>query len=229
MQHRHFHRRAAALVLSIAALSLATAQPAEAAGRQVALWNMSDSGATMHDSSGHGHDGDLHGVTTGRTGYTGTGKAFGFFGDPSFAQVPDSSELNPSTSTFSFTMHIKLRSRPSDGVEDFDVLRKGLGSTEGGSYKLEILSSGTAFCDFRGSSADGSVSSSAALSVASWHTVTCARTATAVRVTVDGHTRSRSVSTGTIKNSGSLYIGARSSQGGDQYRGTVDAVSVTKG
>ena len=188
---------------------------------------MGDTGSTMHDATGHGHDGTLHSVTTGRPGYTGSGKAFGFSGDPSFVSVPDSADLNPSRSSFSFTLHLNYPARPSAAAEDFDVLRKGRGTSEGGSFKLEILTSGAAFCDFRGSAADGSVSSSSALTTGRWHTVTCSRTSSTV--TVDGTSRTKSVSTGTISNSGSLYIGARSSSGGDQYRGTVDAVSVSKG
>ena len=229
MQHRRLLRHALVAAGAAGALALGTALPAAAAGAQVALWNMGDSGGTMHDSTGHGHDGTLHDVTTGVAGYTASGKAFGFSADPAFVTVPSATPLNPGTSSFSFTLHLKYPARPSASVEDFDVLRKGLGTSEGGSYKLEILQSGTAFCDFRGSTADGFASSSSALSTGKWHTVTCSRTPSTITVTVDGSSHTKSVSTGTISNTGSLTIGARSTSGGDQYRGTIDAVSISKG
>jgi hypothetical protein len=212
-----------AAAASALGLTLAAAAPASAA-TQVALWNMGDSGSTMSDSSGHGHTGTLHNVSTGQPGTSG-GKAFGFLSHPSYVSVPSSSDLNPGTSSFSFTVHVKFSAKPSG---DYDVLRKGLSTTDGGSYKVEILSGGTAFCDFRGS-AQGSVSSSRNLADNAWHTITCARTSSTVKLTVDGATSSKSVSTGSISNSGSLYIGAKSSSGDDQYRGLIDRVSVSRG
>ncbi|MCU1475241.1 LamG-like jellyroll fold domain-containing protein [Amnibacterium sp.] len=214
-----------AAAASALGMTLAAAAPASAASTQVALWNMGDTGSTMADASGHGHTGTLHNVSTGQPG-TSSGKAFGFFSHPSYVSVPSSSELNPGTSSFSFTLHVKFSAKPSG---DYDVLRKGLSTTDGGSYKVEILAGGNAFCDFRGSSAQGSASSSGSLADNAWHTITCARTSSSVKVTVDGKTSSKSVSTGSISNSGSLYIGAKSSSGDDQYRGLVDRVSVNRG
>ena len=216
--------RTIGIVSTTAALVLGVSTMASAS-TQVALWNMGDSGSTMSDSSGHGHTGTLHNVSTGQPG-TSSGKAFGFFSHPSYVSVPSSSDLNPGTSSFSFTVHVKFSATPSG---DYDVLRKGLSTTDGGSYKVEILSGGNAFCDFRGSSAEGSVSRSGNLANGAWHTITCARTSSSVKLTVDGATSSKSVSTGSISNTGSLYIGAKSSSGGDQYSGVVDRVSVSRG
>ncbi len=216
--------RTIGIATATAALVLG-ASTAASASTQVALWNMGDSGSTMSDASGHGHTGTLHDVATGQPG-TSSGKGFGFFSHPSYVSVPSSSDLNPGTSSFSFTVHVKFSSKPSG---DYDVLRKGLSTTDGGSYKVEILSGGNAYCNFRGSSAQGAVSSSRNLADNAWHTITCSRTSSSVKVTVDGSTSSKSVSTGSISNSGSLYIGAKSSGGADQYRGVVDRVSVSRG
>lgn len=209
------------------AITLGAAAPASAS-TQVALWNMGDSGSTMADASGHGHTGTLHGVTTGQPGISG-GKGFGFFGHPSYVSVPSSSDLNPGTGSFSFSVHVRFSSKPSSSVGDYDVLRKGLSTSDGGSYKVEILKGGNAFCDFRGSTAEGSVSSSGSLADGDWHAITCSRTSSSVKLTVDGRSYSKSVKTGSISNSGSLYIGAKSSSGADQYTGLVDRVSISRG
>jgi hypothetical protein len=217
-------------LLAIAAagtLVLATAQGASAASVTVAQWSMNDTGTTMADSSGHGHAGTLHNVRPGQPGVSGT--AFQFSGKPSYVGVPSATDLNPVTSNFTVTLHVKFPARPSSSVGDFDVLRKGLSTTEGGSYKIEILQSGRAFCDFRGSTHEGSLTGANALAVNTWHTIVCSRTATSMRLTVDGSTTSKTVTTGTLSNTGNLYIGAKSSSGADQLTGFVDAVSIQKG
>jgi hypothetical protein len=197
------------------------------ASTQVALWNMGDAGTTMTDASGNGHDGKLTNVAVGQPGYAGSG--FGFLSTPSYVTVSTASQLNPGTQAFSVTLHIRFSVRPSSSVGDYDLLRKGLATTSGGSYKMEILGGGNAFCNYRGSQASGSVSSGSNLADNTWHTITCARTSTTVRLTVDAKTYSKSVSTGTISNSSSLYIGAKNGGGEDQYKGLMDLVTVSQG
>jgi hypothetical protein len=209
------------------ALVIATAQGASAATVTVAKWNMDDRGTTMTDSSGHNHNGTLHNVKTGQPGVSGT--AFQFATKPAYVSVPSATDLNPVTSNFTITLHVRFPARPTSTVGDFDVLRKGLSSTEGGSYKIEILQSGKAFCDFRGSTHEGSLTGANALAANTWHTVVCTRTATSMTLTVDGSTVSKTVTTGTISNTGNLYIGAKNSTGADQLTGSVDAVTIQKG
>jgi hypothetical protein len=210
-----------------AGLVIAAAQGASAATVTVAQWAMDDTGTTMADSSGHGHVGTLHAVTTGQPGVS--GKAFGFASKPSFVSVPTAPDLNPVTATFTVTLHVKFPAGPSGSVGDFDVLRKGLSTTDGGSYKIEILGSRHAFCDFRGATKEGSLTGTKALAVNTWHTISCTRTPTSMKLTVDGSTTSKAVTTGTISNTGNLFIGAKNSSGGDQLTGSVDAVSILKG
>lgn len=211
----------------LAAAGVLAAAPAQAA-TTVALWNMGDTGSTMKDASGHGHTGTLHRVGTGAAGYNGGG-AFSFTTKPAYVTVPSAGDLNPGSSSFGITLHVKYPSRPSAAVGDYDLLRKGFASTAGGDYKVEILGNGRAYCEFRGSAGTVSATSASAPSTGSWHTISCSRTATSVTVKVDGAATTRSGKSGTIANSGSLYIGARDSSGGDQYTGTLDAVSLTKG
>jgi hypothetical protein len=50
-----------------------------------------------------------------------------------------------------------------------------------------------------------------------------------VKLSVGGSSYTKTVTTGSISNSGSLYLGAKDGGGADQYRGTLDKVSVKKG
>ena len=87
-----------------------TIQPAPTQG-VVSLWHMDEtSGTTMVDSVGTNH-GTLHSVTTGLPGFLGS--AYGFNGVAGYVSVPSSGSLNPGSSNFSFTVHIKTTSVPA--------------------------------------------------------------------------------------------------------------------
>jgi hypothetical protein len=124
---------------------------------------------------------------------------------------------------------VRFGSRPSPSVVDYDLMRKGLSTTSGGSFKMEILGNGQASCNFRGSSAEGVMTAGPNLANNAWHTITCTRSSGSVKLTVDAAVYSRSVTTGTISNSATVYIGAKNTSGEDQYTGLMDLVSVTKG
>jgi hypothetical protein len=211
-----------------AGLALISPLSANAASVQVAYWKMNDTGTTMADSSGRGHIGALHSVRVQQAGMSGS-VGYGFLSKPSYVSVPSHSDLNPGTGNFSYTVRVRFSSRPSSSVGDYDLVRKGLASSSGGDYKMEILGSGAGYCEFRGSSGLGAVTGSTNLADNAWHTITCARTPTSVRLTVDGSTRSRTVNTGTISNSSAVYIGAKDGSGADQYTGYMDSVTVSKG
>lgn len=224
-------RRSSVLLAGAAAttaLVLGVSDSASATAVQVAYWRMSDTGTTMADSSGRGHTGTLHGVKVQQPGWSG-GLGYGFLSTPSSVTVPSASDLNPGSSAFSVTVHVRFSQKPSASVGDYDLLRKGLSDTAGGDYKLEILGSGVAFCLFRGSGGEGTVTGTTNLATNTWHTITCARTASTVRLTVDGSTRSTAKSTGTISNTSTMVLGAKNGSGEDQYRGYLDSVTITKG
>jgi hypothetical protein len=214
------------LVAAVIGVLVATAGPAWAA-TVVARWNMEDSGGTMADASGHGHTGTLHGVTVRQPGQSGLG--YGFNGKPSYVSVPSSGDFSPGTGNFRFTLSVRFSVLPSSSVGDYDLLRRGLSTTAGGDYKLEILQGGKAFCLFKGSGGEVSVTSSRNIGDNRWHTLSCARVGNSVVLTVDGVNTSRSGNTGTIANSQTLFIGAKDTAGNDQYRGLMDNVSVTVG
>jgi Concanavalin A-like lectin/glucanases superfamily len=209
------------------AVIVGIATPASAASTVVAQWNMEGSGSTMSDSSGRGHTGTLHSVTVRQPGTSGYG--YGFTKHPAYVSVPTSSDFRPGTSNYKVSMSVKTGVVPSSSVGDYDLLRVGLGSTSGGSFKVEILSNGRAFCDFRGSSGEVSVTGGPNVADNKWHRLSCTRSGSTVTLSVDGATYSRSGSTGSISNSSTLYIGAKDGGGADQYNGILDSVVITKG
>jgi hypothetical protein len=215
-----------ALAAAVIGALVATAAPAQAA-TVVARWNMEDGGTTMADATGHGHTGTLHGVAVRQPGQSGFG--FGFSGTPAYVSVPSSSAFSPGTQNIKLTASVRFSTRPSSSVGDYDIIRRGLSSTSGGDYKLEILGGGQAFCLFRGSAGQVQVTGGANLANNAWHTLSCSRAGNTVVLTVDGSSVSRTGSTGSIANSATVYIGAKNTAGADQYRGVMDNVSVTIG
>jgi hypothetical protein len=192
-----------------------------------AVWHMDDTGATMSDSTGHGLTGTLTGVTPGAPGAVGT--AFQFGARPAYVRVASSPLLNPGSSTFTVSVRVRFSVRPSTAVGDYDLVRKGLLSTKGGDWKVEILPTGYAFCLFRGSAGTVSIKHGPNLADNRWHTIACRRSGSTVRLTVDGSSWTASGSTGTISNSSSVLLGAKGSAGEDQYAGLLDEVTVSTG
>jgi hypothetical protein len=214
------------LVGAVIAALVATAAPAHAA-TVVAAWNMEDTGGKMADSSGHGHTGTSHGVTVRQPGQAGFG--YGFNGKPSYVTVPSSADFSPGTATIRITLSVRFSVLPTAAVGDYDLLRRGLSTTAGGDYKLEILGSGRAFCLFRGGGGQVSLAAGPNLADNRWHTLSCARIGKSVVLTVDGVAATKAGTTGTIANTSAVFIGAKDAAGNDQYRGLMDSVSITVG
>jgi Concanavalin A-like lectin/glucanases superfamily len=197
-----------------------------ASGATTALWHMDEtSGTTMVDSVGS-NDGTLKNIALDQSGFR--GKAYGFNGSSSVVNIPSAAGLNPGSNDFGFTLHVKFTKVPSG---DYDLLRKGLSSTTGGDYKMEILrkdsgASGKASCHFTGSNSAATKTAGPNLADGKWHTIACTKTASAIRLTVDGVSYSKSGSVGSISNSAMLTMGAKSS-GGDWFNGLMDEVSVS--
>ena len=146
------------------------------------------------------------------------------------AVAPNSASLNPGTANLRLTAHVKFTDLPTaTGVGDYDLMRKGQAGTIGGEYKMEILGGGNAYCHFQGATGViGKVSATGNLANGAWHTITCTKTATQVKVTVDGVTRAVSASVGSISNNKELVIGSQSG-GGDWYKGAMDEVVIAVG
>jgi hypothetical protein len=191
----------------------------------VALWHMDEtSGTTMFDSVGT-HNGTLHSVQLGQSGFS--GKAFGFNGSSSYVNVPSRADLNPGSANITFTIHLKTTGTPPAPPADWDLFRKGLYSKGGAEYKMEFQRTGQASCGFEGTGGYAELVAGPAINDGQWHTISCVKNATAIQVVVDGHVFSKSAKVGSIANTTAVAIGAR--PGSDWYRGQLDEASIQIG
>lgn len=215
-----------AVLALISTMMLVTAISALAAA-PAAVWHMSDP-AKMTDGSGNGN----HGTTTNVKRVSGSsGNGYRFNGSSSIAKVPSSASLNPGIADILVTAHVRFEKIP--GSEGYDVIRKGLSTTRGGGYKMEISrnaqgTSARATCTFTGSAATESITNTTNLADGSWHKISCAKSSTAIKIIVDGKTSTKKAKVGSITNAEPLTVGAKSI-GGDWYAGDMDEVSVRIG
>ena len=205
---------------------------AAAATTTVAQWNMDNTfGDTMTDSSGNGNDGTMYNIVTSGNGYI-------FDGGTSRVVVPDSPTLNPGTADFTFTVQVQFDTVPPKG-RDYDVLRKGLSTTPGGEYKIEIvygLGLAKAYCvvqDSRGREAG--LRGTHNLADNQLHTISCKKTANALIMTEDGgRARKKSASLGSVTNTAPLTLGVKVPDSpendlkqGDWYKGTMRSATIS--
>lgn len=219
-----------ALIGLVAAVAVLVPQAANASERTVASWHMNEGedASTMRDATSNGNDGDISSkVDTGETGYK--GNAYEFDGDGGLVKVPDDSTLDPGSSPYVVAVYFKSSTKPSSSVGDYDLVRKGLGTTSGGDWKVEVLRGGQAFCHFRGSSRAVNLTGDSNVVDGSWHRLVCRSTSSGVRLLVDGHEEaSTSKKPGTISNSSILTVGAKNSHD-DETTGLLDEVLIRKG
>jgi concanavalin A-like lectin/glucanase superfamily protein len=191
----------------------------------VALWHMDEtSGSTMFDSA-RTHNGALHSIKLGLPGFAGL--AYGFNGSSSYVSVPSASDLNPSASNITITIHLNTTGTPPPPPADWDVIRKGLYTTAGGEFKMEFQQTGKASCGFKGSGGYAELISGPAINNGQWHTIQCVKTASAIKLIVDGQTFSQAANVGSIANTTSVVVGAR--PGSDWYKGSLDEASIQVG
>jgi hypothetical protein len=219
------HRSAA-----VGAALFALAFPSTAASATVvAQWNMDNTfGNTMEDSSGNGNDGTTYNIVTSGGGYI-------FNGTTSKVVVPSAASLNPGTNAFSITLKIETDTVPGG---DYDLLRKGLGTTSGGDYKIELIrvnGQARAFCEMKDKAGHkGTVTGTTNLADNKLHTITCTKSSSNLKLQVDSlAVRTKSVSLGSISNTKALTIGVKSptfkGSGGDWYKGTFRSASISVG
>lgn len=188
-----------------------------------ALWHMDETtGSVAHDSVG-GHDGALHSVQLGLSGYLGS--AFGFNGSSAYISVPTSSALNPASSNITITIHVNTTGAPA--TPDWDLIRKGKYTTTGGEFKMEYQPSGQASCGFNGSAGYSELIAGPSIKDGKWHTVQCVKTSSAIKVVVDGQTFSKTANVGSISNSEPVVIGAH--PGSEFFKGSLDEASIQIG
>jgi hypothetical protein len=211
----------------VAALLAATASTAFGAS-PTALWHMDEtSGSVAKDATGNGYDGTIHNVALGVPGVLNTG--FEFNGTSSRVLVKDAPGLRAGDHDLIVTLSIAFTAVP---VDDYDLIRKGLSSSSGGDWKIEILprnGAARAYCYWKGSLGSGGKLAGPNLADGRYHKVTCEKHATTVALIVDGTRYSATKTIGRIDNTAQLSIGAKAGTGGDWYKGRMDEVSVTIG
>ena len=212
-----------ALVASLA-LSLGGA-PASAAPTTVGLWHMDEtSGTTAMDATGNGHDGVDTNIVFVSPGYDGTGGAYAFNG-ASRVVIPDAPSLNPGSQDITLVAHVKTSTLPGS-VGDYDLIRKKAAAQV---YKMEILGTGTGYCQFKGTVASAAVKGGPNIVDGRWHTIVCTKTSSQVQLSVDGVVVATKVRTaGSISPPIALYLG-RQPNGSDAYTGVMDEVSIVIG
>ena len=191
---------------------------------KAADWQMNEPSGPMIDSSGNGNDGTPTDVV--RTGFT-----YDFDGSTSHVVVPDNDSLDPAANDITITARVKVRGESLDD-DSYDIVRKGLSTTAGGDYKMEIKwtsdpTVGRLHCLFKGSG--GRVNRVARVDVVdgNWHTLECSKTSDSVVARVDGRSYTKTGSAGSISNSTNVMVGAkRANPFDDVFDGSMDFVSI---
>ena len=202
------------------------AWPATAAGDTVGLWHMDESsGSTMNDSSTHNNDGKLEHVSFSPNGWS--GRAYSFNGFNSLVVIPNHASLNPGTADIVLSAYINVTTKPTPAEFDYDIIRK---KGQGRIYKMEILYTGTGYCQFKGSQANGVVKGGPVVTDGRWHHLECRKTSNRVSLLVDGvEVKSKSIGVGSISNNTTLVLGGKPDRSDDWFRGLMDEVSITFG
>jgi hypothetical protein len=197
------------------------ARPAQGAVL-VALWHMDETaGPVMADSVG-GHNGIISGgVQVGLPGFIGL--AYGF--QRGVVSVPSGKALNPGRKKL--TLAIRMLTATAPLRPDWDLMRKGVFGSGIGDYKIEYQPTGQASCGFLGSTGEAEIVAGPALNDGRWHTVQCVKTATSIRLVVDGRTFSKHAKVGSISNHAPLVIGSR--PGSEFFEGALDEAYVQVG
>lgn len=207
------------------AFVVAFATPAHAALKTRALWNM-DSLPTMVDSAGGDNNGKTRDIKL-------SGGAYSFNGTSSYAVVPDKANLDPGSASVRLSARISITQIPRTG-QTFDIVRKGIKTTAGGYYKMEIVRSATgtavAACRFKDGDGGGRADAigTVSLSGIGFVTITCTKTATGVSVAAGGKTTTVAKRLAAIANSASVNIGSKG-DGTDWFPGLMDFVKIEIG
>jgi Concanavalin A-like lectin/glucanases superfamily len=230
-------KRTAALgsVVLMAVAMLASSATSALAATKTHVWQMDEPAGTgtMYDTGAPTQTkGTWKNITAGVPGFVGTAYRFG---GNSRVTVSDNSSLDPGSDGFTVTVHVNFTTMPdSNAGGDFDLIRKGLGSTSGGYWKVEIYPNSShtkalGLCQMKGSSNAIKIKGApSSLNDGRWHTITCTKSNTDVTLTVDGTSYKRTVTIGSIANSAPVTLGSKSS-GDDWYTGDMDAVTYQIG
>jgi hypothetical protein len=220
------HRKLALGPLVVVLVVLMAASPAWAVLLKAADWQMNETSGQMLDSSGNNNSGTPTDVLQ-------TGSTYAFNGSTSHVVVPDADSLDPQANDITLTARVMVNGQSLDD-DSYDVVRKGLVTTEGGDYKMEIKrikadpTIGRLHCFFRGTG--GTVFKVARPDIVdgNWHTLECIKTSTSVVARVDGRSFTKTGSAGSIANASQVMVGAKevTPRPDDMFDGSMDFVSI---
>src|SRR5919197_5910104 len=199
------------------------------------VWEMDepDGTGTMVDTGAPTQtNGTWLNIEAGVDGFIGT--AYRFDGS-SRVTVGDDDSLDPLSRKFVVTVHVKFATMPDASVGgDFDLIRKGLGSTSGGYWKVEIFpnskhTKAMGLCQMKGATNAVKIKGAPeSLNHGNRHTITCMKTDTLVRLTLEGTSYPGPVWDARTANGAVLPLGSRAS-GDDWYIGDMDSVTYQIG
>ncbi len=239
-RRRGRRRWVATTVAMIATVAWTTAgdTPVEAATSLVGLWEMNEgAGATtMVDSGPFGFDGvvgpaiQTGAVHAGALGYrwSNVSPTAPPAKPERIAYVPSSRHLNPDSGDYA--IEFRYRTTRSFG----NVVQKGQNATPGGYFKFE-QPNGNMTCLFKGGNGQQrAIRSPIRTNDGNWHTIRCERTATFIRLFVNGVQVGRlNGPTGNISNTQRLSIGGKSTCDQieitcDYFVGDIDYIRIEK-
>src|SRR5918994_578460 len=200
------------------------ASPAWAELLKGADWQMNETSGQMIDSSANNNDGTPKDVVR-------TGSAYGFNGSTSYVVVPDSDSLDPEESDITLSAGVKVTDKPMDD-DSYDIVRKGLVTTPGGDYKMEIKRGGAStvgklHCLFKGDGGTVDIVARQDIVDGEWHTLECIKTRTSVEARVDASVSTKAGSAGSISNASEVLVGAKTANPlDDVFDGSMDFVSI---
>jgi hypothetical protein len=150
---------------------------------------------------------------------------------PGYVEVTGSSQIPMNTFPITITVSVKGVGVPSSAVGDYDVVR----GTPGGGWRVEVLAKkkrtiAQAACYFSGTTGKTFAFGGPDLAKqqTAWTTISCTDTGTAVELRVDDTlVKTVNVATGPIRNPGPMLLGAKDTNGGDQFSGYAKDVRVT--
>ncbi len=221
-----------ASVILVVALVL-VASPAWAVLLKAADWQMNETSGQMIDLSGNINYGTPIDVFQ-------TGWLYVFNGSTSYVVVPDNDSLDPVDRDIMLTASVLINGESLDD-DSYDVVRKGLVTTEGGDYKMEIKrnsksdpSVGKLHCFFRGDEGTARKVARPDIVDGNWHTLQCVKTSNSVVAKVDGKSFTSTGSAGSIANASEVMVGAKqvtltksgAEKGDDVFDGSMDFVSI---
>ena len=201
------------------------ASPAWAVLLKAADWQMDETSGQMLDSSGNNNNGTPKDVVR-------TGSAYVFNGSTSYVLVPDSDSLDPAGKDITLSAGVKVTDTPMDD-DSYDIVRKGLVTTPGGDYKMEIKRAadptvGKLHCLFKGDGGTVDIVAPQDIVDGNGHKLECIKTSTSVVARVDGKSGStKAGSAGSIANGSAVLVGAKTADPlDDTFDGSMAFVSI---